>query len=71
VLYDGGLVGFVTPSTAEPELIRRSAEAALPYYCVPAMIVPVDHLPLTERGKVDRRALLSRLDSREPAETVA
>ncbi|MEU4523708.1 amino acid adenylation domain-containing protein [Amycolatopsis sp. NPDC024027] len=71
VLYDGGLVGFVTPSTAEPELIRRSAEAALPYYSVPAMIVPVDHLPLTERGKVDRRALLSRLDSCEPAETVA
>ncbi|MGW4060922.1 amino acid adenylation domain-containing protein [Amycolatopsis sp. NPDC004747] len=71
VLYDGGLVGFVTPSTAEPELIRRSAEAALPYYSVPAMIVPVDHLPLTDRGKVDRRALLSRLDSREPAETVA
>ncbi|SED24351.1 amino acid adenylation domain-containing protein [Amycolatopsis tolypomycina] len=71
LLYEGGLVGFVTPSTAEPELIRRSAEAALPYYSVPAMIVPVDHLPLTERGKVDRRALLSRLDSREPAETVA
>ncbi|MET8847323.1 amino acid adenylation domain-containing protein [Amycolatopsis sp. NPDC004625] len=71
LLYEGGLVGFVTPSTAEPELIRRSAEAALPYYSVPAMIVPVEGLPLTERGKVDRRALLSRLDSREPAGTVA
>ncbi|MEU4250569.1 amino acid adenylation domain-containing protein [Amycolatopsis sp. NPDC026612] len=71
LLYDGGLVGFVTPSTADPGLVRRSAEAALPYYSVPTMIVPVDRLPLTERGKVDRHALLSRLDSREPAETVA
>ncbi|WP_167441427.1 amino acid adenylation domain-containing protein [Amycolatopsis vastitatis] len=71
LLYDGRLAGFVTPASAEPEIIRRAVEAVLPYYCVPAMIVPVDRLPLTERGKVDRRALLSRLDSREPAETVA
>lgn len=70
VLHQGGLVGFVSPATAVPESVRRSVAAQLPYYCVPALIVPVDRLPLTERGKVDRRALLSRLPGQR-AETVA
>ncbi|MEQ0561086.1 amino acid adenylation domain-containing protein [Amycolatopsis sp. NEAU-NG30] len=71
LVSEGRLVGFVSPATADPGVVRRAVEAELPYYCVPTMIVPVDHLPLTERGKVDRRALLSCLDSREPAGTVA
>ncbi|WP_223199456.1 amino acid adenylation domain-containing protein [Solihabitans fulvus] len=68
VLHDGRLVGFVSPATVSPELARRATELLLPYYCVPTLVIPVDRLPVTDRGKVDRRALLSALDT---AETVA
>ncbi|MDX8142404.1 amino acid adenylation domain-containing protein [Lentzea sp. BCCO 10_0061] len=68
VVHDGKLVGFISPGTATPEQARRAVSQRLPYYCVPTLIVPVDTLPTTDRGKVDRRALLSRVDGlrREP-----
>ncbi|GGU28432.1 amino acid adenylation domain-containing protein [Lentzea flava] len=69
LLHNGTLVGFISPASAMPEQARRAVEEHLPYYCVPTLIVPVDTLPTTERGKVDRRALLSRLDGQK--ETVA
>jgi amino acid adenylation domain-containing protein len=62
VLHEGQLVGFVSPRTASPELARQAVEERLPYYCVPALIVPVDRMPMTDRGKVDRCALLSSMD---------
>nr|WP_225955304.1 amino acid adenylation domain-containing protein [Kibdelosporangium phytohabitans] len=61
VLHENRLVGFVSPATVQPELARRIVEQQLPYYCSPTLIVPVDRLPMTERGKIDRRALVSRL----------
>jgi amino acid adenylation domain-containing protein len=70
VLHNGSLVGFISPATAAPGPARRAVERELPYYCVPTLIVPVDTLPMTDRGKVDLRALLSRLDG-QPKETVA
>ncbi|WP_313888266.1 amino acid adenylation domain-containing protein [Lentzea alba] len=69
LLHNGRLVGFISPASAVPEQARRAVEERLPYYCVPTLIVPVDTLPTTDRGKVDRRALLSRLDGQK--ETVA
>uniref|UniRef100_UPI0039BFE000 amino acid adenylation domain-containing protein n=1 Tax=Lentzea alba TaxID=2714351 RepID=UPI0039BFE000 len=69
LLHNGKLVGFISPAGAVPEQARRAVAERLPYYCVPTLIVPVDTLPTTDRGKVDRRALLSRLDGQE--ETVA
>ncbi|WP_051174059.1 amino acid adenylation domain-containing protein [Amycolatopsis orientalis] len=63
VLHEDRLIGFVTPATVAPELVRRAIEERLPYYCLPTLIVPVDRLPMTDRGKVDRRALLSRLET--------
>ncbi|MGW6932998.1 amino acid adenylation domain-containing protein [Lentzea sp. NPDC054927] len=75
VVHNGKLVGFISPATAAPEQARHAVAQLLPYYCVPALIVPVDTLPTTDRGKVDRRALLSRLDRLQPEpaqkETVA
>ncbi len=61
VLHEDRLVGFVSPATVQPELARRVVEELLPYYCSPTLIVAVDKLPVTERGKIDRRALVSRL----------
>ncbi|WP_285632599.1 AMP-binding protein [Lentzea sp. NBRC 102530] len=64
LVHDGRLVGFISPRTAVPEVARRAVSQRLPHYCVPTLIVPLDALPTTERGKVDRRALLSCLDGR-------
>ncbi|NUT96554.1 MAG: peptide synthetase, partial [Saccharothrix sp.] len=56
-VHEGALVGFVSPATVAPDAAREAVARALPYYCVPSVVVPVDHLPLTDRGKVDRAAL--------------
>jgi amino acid adenylation domain-containing protein len=65
VLHEGRLVGFVSPATVSPDLVREAIVERLPYYCVPTLIVPVNRLPVTDRGKIDRRALLSTLSSTE------
>ncbi|HVR98951.1 MAG TPA: amino acid adenylation domain-containing protein [Thermoanaerobaculia bacterium] len=71
---DRRLVAYVASSIEPPEL-RRFAREALPGHMVPAVFVPVDALPLTSSGKVDRQAL-SRLavegaGTLEPGETFA
>jgi thioesterase domain-containing protein len=42
------------PTAAE---LRAFAGRTLPDYMVPAMFIPLDHLPMTPNAKVDRRAL--------------
>ncbi|MCI3220744.1 non-ribosomal peptide synthetase [Streptomyces sp. NP-1717] len=58
---DKRLVAYVTPGrdAAPPDLaaLRRYAEAKLPDYMVPSVFVPMDTLPVTPNGKLDRRAL--------------
>jgi amino acid adenylation domain-containing protein len=54
------LVGFVSPcdgARADAEELRSYLFDRLPHYMVPAVIVMLPELPLTERGKVDRAAL--------------
>ncbi len=52
------LVAYVVGPAADagPEL-RERLQAELPAFMIPAAIVPLDVLPLTINGKVDRRAL--------------
>jgi amino acid adenylation domain-containing protein len=56
---DAALVAYVVaagtaPSPAE---LRDALKRHLPEYMVPAAFVPIDHIPLTANGKLDRRAL--------------
>ena len=53
----GRLVGYVTGEDADTTVVRARAEAALPPYMVPAVIMGLDSFPRTPNGKLDRRAL--------------
>ncbi len=53
---DNVLVAWVVTNSSPHEL-RLAARAALPEYMVPAVFVPVESIPMTGNGKVDRRAL--------------
>ncbi|MCR3750863.1 non-ribosomal peptide synthetase [Lentzea californiensis] len=54
------LVGYVVPAAGcqvTAEEAREHAGALLPAFMVPAAVVVLDALPLTQNGKVERRAL--------------
>ncbi|MBR9839313.1 MAG: amino acid adenylation domain-containing protein [Rhodobacteraceae bacterium] len=57
---DGGarLLAYVVPCPGETaETIRAALAARLPQAMVPSQVVPLDALPLTPSGKLDRKAL--------------
>jgi len=55
------LVGFVVPSGNEEQPISQNLRAflreTLPDYMIPAQLIIMDELPLTETGKLDRQRL--------------
>lgn len=53
------LAAFVSgePRHTQPAALRSALQQQLPEYMIPAVFVPVERLPLTANGKVDRRAL--------------
>ncbi|WP_461537234.1 amino acid adenylation domain-containing protein [Spongorhabdus nitratireducens] len=53
------LVAYVRPATVNISQCEQAIKAALPYYCMPAKILSLDKLPVTSRGKIDKRLLLS------------
>lgn len=52
------LIAFVSPKTVDIDSARKQMSQNLPYYCMPTHIVALDSLPLTERGKINKRLLL-------------
>jgi amino acid adenylation domain-containing protein len=57
VARDGALVAYVAGTTDD---LRPTVAARLPTFLIPSAFVPVDALPRTASGKVDRRALARR-----------
>lgn len=58
------LVSFVCPADVDPDTARRAVADALPYYCVPKSVMPLPFLPETDRGKIDKQALLRMVEER-------
>ena len=59
---DDSLVAYVVPRAGASVTVgelRAFLRAALPDYMVPAAVVPLDRLPMTPGGKVDRKQLCS------------
>jgi amino acid adenylation domain-containing protein len=54
---DVRLVAYVAPRTATVEDLRRHVAEWLPEIMIPALFIPLDTLPLTPSGKLDRVAL--------------
>ncbi|MEM8861584.1 MAG: amino acid adenylation domain-containing protein [Chloroflexota bacterium] len=52
------LVAFVSPANVDIEAAHQSVLDTLPYYCDPLFILAYDELPLTSRGKIDKRRLM-------------
>ncbi|MET9829412.1 amino acid adenylation domain-containing protein [Streptomyces sp. NPDC006385] len=64
------LVSFVCPADVDPDTARRAVADALPYYCVPETVMPLPLLPETDRGKVDKQALLRMAEQQAHGRTL-
>ncbi|KAJ1659188.1 Nonribosomal peptide synthetase [Dispira simplex] len=51
------LVTFVSPQSVDVNEVTQALKRALPYYMLPTHIIPLDDMPKTRNGKIDRRAL--------------
>lgn len=58
-----GIVGFVSGSVRNADAIRTDLRKRLASYMVPGAVHHLEDLPLNANGKVDRNALIRRLDA--------
>lgn len=71
-LRDGELIGHFVPASPEvsAETLTRALTESLPPAMVPTRLLPIDSLPRTSTGKLDRRAL-ARLPLPERASAIS
>ena len=62
-----GIVAFVTGRSIDVDALIAGVRRTLPDYMTPRAVYVVDALPLNANGKVDRPALVKRLESGEHA----
>lgn len=56
-----GVVGFISGSGIDVELVEKFARETLPPWAVPQRILVKEQMPLNANGKIDRRALAAAL----------
>lgn len=57
-----GIVAFIGTPDTDLDSVREKASRKLPAYMMPREIHSADDIPLNPNGKVDRKALIERLD---------
>jgi D-alanine--poly(phosphoribitol) ligase subunit 1 len=57
-----GIVAFLCGSKVDAQMAREKMRERVPSYMVPQRILEIDPMPLSPSGKVDRKALLRRLE---------
>ncbi|WP_299946711.1 AMP-binding protein [uncultured Microbulbifer sp.] len=55
------LVTFVTPLSVDTQNCMDTIGARLPYYCLPSTIIALSEFPVTDRGKIDKQALMDQV----------
>ncbi|EAQ93747.1 hypothetical protein CHGG_01982 [Chaetomium globosum CBS 148.51] len=57
MLIDGDIHGFLHPADCNSREVMQHLEQVLPYYSRPKHLHGLDHIPLTQNGKIDKAAL--------------
>ncbi|WP_141770222.1 non-ribosomal peptide synthetase, partial [Bacillus sp. FMQ74] len=52
-----GLAAYILPSDVNTNALRSALTKELPAYMIPAHLIPLENMPLTLNGKLDRNAL--------------
>jgi D-alanine--poly(phosphoribitol) ligase subunit 1 len=59
-----GIVAFVCGGGVQPAQVREELRSRMPAYMIPAKVLPMEALPLSTNGKVDRHVLRSFLEQK-------
>ena len=51
------IIAYVEPKSIDPSVLILKLKSKVPEYMIPSVILPLESLPLTGRGKLDRKAL--------------
>lgn len=64
-LHDKGKILAFTTGEADKAAITEALRETLPAYMIPNIFMPVEEMPLTKNGKIDRSALMERYQNRK------
>ena len=64
-LHDKGKILAFLCGTADKRAVTEALRETLPAYMIPNIFMPVDEMPMTKNGKIDRNALMELYQSRK------